>query len=111
SFDRSSHLRDAARSSHGPRVSRPNCTTRLSHQDAHHRHDVARCRRVHQGGSDATLPCPLERGTRSEIAKQTLQMDVLRWKKPELVRKELWTHILAYNLIRTIMAQAANKHG
>jgi hypothetical protein len=39
--------------------------------------------------------------------KQTLQMDVLRCKTPELVRKELWTHILAYNLIRTIMAQAA----
>jgi IS4 transposase len=43
--------------------------------------------------------------------KQTLQMDVLRCKTPELVRKELWTHILAYNLIRTIMAQAASKHG
>jgi hypothetical protein len=43
--------------------------------------------------------------------KQTMQMDVLRCKTPELVRKELWTHILAYNLIRTIMAQAAIKHG
>jgi Transposase DDE domain len=42
--------------------------------------------------------------------KQTLQMDVLRCKTPELVRKELWTHILAYNLIRTILAQAAHKH-
>jgi hypothetical protein len=38
-------------------------------------------------------------------------MDVLRCKTPELVRKELWTHVLAYNLIRTIMAQAATKHG
>jgi hypothetical protein len=43
--------------------------------------------------------------------KETLQMDVLRCKTPELVRKELWTHILAYNLIRTIIAQAATKHG
>jgi hypothetical protein len=43
--------------------------------------------------------------------KQTLQMDILRCKTPELVRKELWTHILAYNLIRTILAQAASKHG
>jgi hypothetical protein len=43
--------------------------------------------------------------------KQTMQMDILRCKTPELVRKELWTHILAYNLIRTIMAQAATKHG
>ena len=42
--------------------------------------------------------------------KQTLPMDVLRCKTPELVRKEIWTHILAYNLIRTIMAQAATQH-
>ncbi len=39
-----------------------------------------------------------------------MQMEVLRCKTPELVRKELWTHILAYNLIRTIIAQAAHKH-
>jgi hypothetical protein len=38
-------------------------------------------------------------------------MDVLRCKIPELVRKEIWTHVLAYNLIRTIAAQAATKHG
>lgn len=42
--------------------------------------------------------------------KQTMQMDILRCKTPELVRKEIRTHILAYNLIRTIMAQAATKH-
>ena len=42
--------------------------------------------------------------------KQTLQMDILRCKTPELVRKEIWTHVLAYNLIRTIMAQAADEH-
>jgi Transposase DDE domain len=39
--------------------------------------------------------------------KVTLQMDMLRCKTPELVRKEIWTHALAYNLIRTVMAQAA----
>lgn len=42
--------------------------------------------------------------------KQTMQMDILRCKTPELVRKEIWTHILAYNLVRTIIAQAAIKH-
>ena len=26
------------------------------------------------------------------------------------VRKEVWTHVLAYNLIRTIIAQAASRH-
>lgn len=39
--------------------------------------------------------------------KSTMNMDVLRCKTPELVRKEIWTHILAYNFVRTIMAQAA----
>jgi hypothetical protein len=27
--------------------------------------------------------------------------------EPELVRKEIWTHVLAYNLIRAVMTQAA----
>jgi IS4 transposase len=42
--------------------------------------------------------------------KITLQMDLLRCKTPELVRKEIWPHVLAYNLIRTIMAQTASQH-
>jgi hypothetical protein len=43
--------------------------------------------------------------------KVTLQMDMLRCKTPELVRKEIWTHVLAYNLIRTVMTQAATSEG
>ena len=39
--------------------------------------------------------------------KVTMQMDVLRCKTPEMVRKEIWAHLLAYNFIRTLMAQAA----
>ena len=42
--------------------------------------------------------------------KDTMQMGVLRCKTPDLIRKEVWTHILAYNLIRPIMAQAAFQH-
>jgi hypothetical protein len=42
--------------------------------------------------------------------KITMQMDVLRCKKPEMVRKEIWMHLLAYNLIRTVMADAAQRH-
>jgi hypothetical protein len=42
--------------------------------------------------------------------KTTLGMDVLRCKSPQMVRKELWAHLLAYNLIRTVMAQAAVTH-
>jgi hypothetical protein len=41
--------------------------------------------------------------------KTVLQMDVLRCKTPEMVRKELWVHLLAYNLIRKVMAQAAQE--
>lgn len=43
--------------------------------------------------------------------KDVLQMDVLRCKTPELVRKEIWMHVLAYNLIHTVMAQAASQYG
>lgn len=42
--------------------------------------------------------------------KQTMHMDILRGKSPKMVRKEIWAHILAYNLIRKIMAQAAYAH-
>ena len=43
--------------------------------------------------------------------KCTLRMDVLRCKSPEMVRKEIWTCLLAYNLIRKTMLQAAKRHG
>jgi hypothetical protein len=43
--------------------------------------------------------------------KVTMQMDVLRCKTPEMVRKEIWMHLLAYNLIRGVMAEAAIDHG
>jgi hypothetical protein len=39
--------------------------------------------------------------------KQSLQMDVLRGQSPEMVRKEVWAHLLVYNLVRQVMAQAA----
>lgn len=39
--------------------------------------------------------------------KCSLGMDVLRGKTPAMVRKEIWTCLLAYNLIRKTMLQAA----
>jgi hypothetical protein len=42
--------------------------------------------------------------------KDVLGMDVLRCKTPEMVRKEIWMHLLAYNLIRGVMAEAAETH-
>jgi hypothetical protein len=42
--------------------------------------------------------------------KTTLQIEHLRCKTPEMMRKELWVHLLAYNLIRQTMADAARQH-
>jgi Transposase DDE domain len=39
--------------------------------------------------------------------KTTMRMEMLRTKTPEMVRKEVGMHLLAYNLIRGIMAEAA----
>ena len=43
--------------------------------------------------------------------KVTLGMDVLRCHSPAMVRKEFWLHLLAYNLIRAVMARAAQDLG
>ena len=43
--------------------------------------------------------------------KQTLNLDHLRCKTPAMVRKEFWTTLLAYNLIRRIICTAALTHG
>jgi hypothetical protein len=43
--------------------------------------------------------------------KVTLQMDILRGQTPGMVRKEIWAHLLAYNLIRSLMARAAAEAG
>src|SRR5438045_5913573 len=40
--------------------------------------------------------------------KSTMKMDVLRCKTPEMVQKEIWVYLLAYNLLRTVMAVAAS---
>ena len=42
--------------------------------------------------------------------KRVLGMHHSRCQSPEMVRKELWMHLLAYNLIRVRMAQAADRH-
>jgi hypothetical protein len=43
--------------------------------------------------------------------KTTLGMDVLSCLSPQMVEKELWVHLLAYNLIRLLMAHAARQAG
>jgi hypothetical protein len=42
--------------------------------------------------------------------KQALGMVRLKCKTPDMVRRELWVYLLAYNLVRTRMAEAAAVH-
>jgi hypothetical protein len=42
--------------------------------------------------------------------KAVMQMDILRCKTPAMVEKEIAVHLLAYNLVRAVMAQAAATH-
>ena len=43
--------------------------------------------------------------------KCEMQMDVLRCQTAAMVEKEVWMHLLAYNLIRGLIASAAEAHG
>jgi hypothetical protein len=43
--------------------------------------------------------------------KDVMGMEMLRCKTPEMIEKEVWARLLAYNLIRLTMAQAAEHHG
>ena len=38
-------------------------------------------------------------------------MDVLNCQTPQMNEKQLWVHLLAYNVIRLLMAQAASNAG
>lgn len=41
--------------------------------------------------------------------KTTLKMEMIGAKTPEMVHKEIWIHLLAYNLLRTLMWQSAQQ--
>ena len=43
--------------------------------------------------------------------KATLDMEVLSCLSPQMAQKELWVYLLAYNVIRFLMAQAAHHAG
>jgi len=40
-----------------------------------------------------------------------LQMDHLRCQTPFMVEKEIWAHMLGYNLLRKVAVQAAQERG
>jgi Transposase DDE domain len=52
-----------------------------------------------------------EGGVDIRSIKSVMHMDILRCKTPEMVRKEIWAHLLAYNLLRTVMALAVFENG
>lgn len=43
--------------------------------------------------------------------KTTLKMEMLQAQSPEMVRKEIYVHLMAYNLLRYLMWQAAKEKG
>jgi len=45
-----------------------------------------------------------------KFIKEVMKMDILRCKTPSMIRKEISIHLLAYNLIREVIAKAASKH-
>jgi len=67
----------------------------------------------HEGCSKADLAVLYRRRWLVELdiraIKINLDIDVLRCRTPEMIRKELWTSLLAYNLVRQVMLQAANR--
>lgn len=46
-----------------------------------------------------------------KFIKAVMRMGELRCKTPALIRKEILVHLLAYNLVRLVMAQAAKRSG
>ena len=45
------------------------------------------------------------------LFRSTTGMDVLSCQTPQMNEKQLWVHLLAYNVIRLLMAQAASNAG
>ena len=43
--------------------------------------------------------------------KTTMGMELLRTKSPEMIRKEIMMHMIAYNALRLLMFKAGKKHG
>ena len=85
--------------------------------------ETVKVRELHTGGKTlvTTLLCP-KQAAKAELKslyrdrwhveldlrniKTTLGMEMLSCKTPEMAKKEIWVYLLAYNLIRLLMAQA-----
>ena len=69
----------------------------------------------HRGVSKSDLSALYARRWNIELdlrnLKTTCAMDVLRCQTPQMNDKQLWVHLLAYNVIRLLMARAARHAG
>lgn len=96
----------------------------MAQTDYDHAPDTLTVRELHAGGKTlvTTLLCPKQIPKAALKAlyqsrwhveldlrniKTTLGMEMLSCKTPVMAEKEIWVYLLAYNLIRLIMAQAA----
>lgn len=66
-------------------------------------------RRVSKSELDQLHACRWDVELDLRNIKTTLGVEVLRCLTPPMVEKELWVHLLAYNVIRLLMAQAAHQ--
>jgi len=96
----------------------------MAQTDYDHAPDTLTVRELHTGGKTlvTTLLCP-KQSPKSALKllyqsrwhveldlrniKTTLGLEMLSCKTPAMAEKEIWVYLLAYNLIRLIMAQAA----
>ena len=72
---------------------------------------AVRCRRLHEEGSGFVIPSAVGGGAESEVDQGGAGAGRAAVQAPELVRKEIWMGLLAYNVIRAAMAEAAGVHG
>jgi len=85
-------------------------TTRVSSQGNHFGHHLSRLKRYSQARLAQLYQL---RWQATEVnfkhLKTTLKMEMIFAKTPEMVHKEIWVHLLAYNLLRNLMWQSAQQ--
>ncbi len=83
-----------------------------SYQIDRDHHDTYRCRMITaRKTSQSSMAFVGIQSWISGVSKSNLNLGHVRCKSPEMVRSEMWTTMLAYNLIRTTAAGAALLHG
>ena len=109
--DGPSDLRPPARNHEHARSADTRTASRISNSRTGRGDHALGCRDLFPGRAGGVVPGALACRTRSALAQRDDAHGRVALQNARLVRKEIWTHLLAYNLIRTVMAQAAAQHG